>query len=208
MATHKNGDVVKGKITRFANFGVFVEITDDLEGLCHISELTEGRIDNPEDEFKVGQELEFKILRIEPENQKIGLSHRAVTSGDEVVADSKLYSTQAKGGMASLGELANLKFGKSEDEETEKPESKKEAKARVKAEKAEEEANDSETVETSEETANEETSETVETKIAKTETTENAETAISDNETTEQATAETANVETKAENADRFKCRI
>ena len=155
-ATHKTGDVIKGKITRFANFGVFVEITDDLEGLCHISELTEGRIDNPEDEFKIGQELEFKILRIEPENQKIGLSHRAVTSGDVAVADSKLYSTQAKGGMASLGELANLKFGKSEDEETEKPETKKEAKARAKAEK-------SETSETSQETTADESSEKVET---------------------------------------------
>lgn len=160
-ATHKTGDVVKGKITRFANFGVFVEITDDLEGLCHISELTEGRIDNPEDEFKLGQELEFKILRIEPENQKIGLSHRAVTSGEDVaVQDSRMYSTQAKGGMASLGELANLKFGKSDEEEAEKPESKKEAKAKAKAEAEAKKAESAE--ETAEETTAEETTETAE----------------------------------------------
>lgn len=196
-ATHKTGDVVKGKITRFANFGVFVEITDDLEGLCHISELTEGRIDNPEDEFKVGQELEFKILRIEPENQKIGLSHRAVISSDVAVADSKLYSTQAKGGMASLGELANLKFGKSEDEETGKPESKKEAKARAKAE-----AKKEETAETSEETATEETSETAEAKTAEKADVEEEKTAEAAKPEEETAKTDDSENEVKAEDSD------
>lgn len=196
-ATHKTGDVVKGKITRFANFGVFVEITDDLEGLCHISELTEGRIDNPEDEFKVGQVLEFKILRIEPEDQKIGLSHRAVTGGDVAVVDSKMYSTQAKGGMASLGELANLKFGKSEDEETEKPESKKEAKARVKAEAEAKKAEADETAETSSEESKETSEETVANESSETAETETVD--QSESETVEEGNTETADSETEVE---------
>jgi small subunit ribosomal protein S1 len=124
VATHKPGDVVHGKISRFANFGVFVELADELEGLCHISELSEERINDPEDQFKIGQELDFKILRIEPDTQKIGLSHRAVGREDESYVDTKTYSTEAKGGMASLAELANLKFGKSEEET--KPEAKDE----------------------------------------------------------------------------------
>ena len=115
VATHKPGDVVHGKISRFANFGVFVELADELEGLCHISELSDERINDPEDRFKIGQELDFKILRIEPDTQKIGLSHRAVGKEDEQQVDTKIYSTEAKGGMASLGELANLKFGKTEE---------------------------------------------------------------------------------------------
>ncbi len=110
VATHRTGDTVKGKISRFAGFGIFVELDEDLEGLCHISELSDERIENPEKIFSVGQELDFKILRIESDNHKIGLSHRAVGRDNEPVVDYKSYSTEAKGGMASLAELANLKF--------------------------------------------------------------------------------------------------
>ena len=110
VETHKPGDVVTGKISRFANFGVFVELADDLEGLCHISELSDERIEKPESVFQVGQELEFKILRIESDVQKIGLSHRAVgKEDDDSVVDTKTYSSEAKSSMASLGELANLR---------------------------------------------------------------------------------------------------
>lgn len=112
---HKPGDVVKGKISRFAGFGVFVELAPDLEGLCHISELSDERIENPESQFEAGQELDFKILRIEHDVEKIGLSARAVGKEDEPVVDTKSYSSDAKGGMASLGELAKLKFGKQEE---------------------------------------------------------------------------------------------
>ncbi len=72
VTEHKPGDVVKGKIARFANFGAFVELGDNLEGLCHISELSEDRVDKPEDVVQLGQEMDFKILRIDPENKKIG----------------------------------------------------------------------------------------------------------------------------------------
>ncbi|HLL76445.1 MAG TPA: 30S ribosomal protein S1 [Pyrinomonadaceae bacterium] len=109
---HHPGDVVKGKISRFANFGAFVELADGLEGLCHVSELSEERVDKPEDVAQVGQEMEFRILRIDPETRKIGLSARAAGSSEPIV-DTKSYSTEAKGGMASLAELANLGFGTS-----------------------------------------------------------------------------------------------
>jgi small subunit ribosomal protein S1 len=105
------GDVIKGTISRFASFGIFVELAPDLEGLCHISELSDDRIENPEDEFEIGQELDFKILRIEHDVEKIGLSHRAVGRENEPTMDTRSYSSEAKGGMASLGELANLNIG-------------------------------------------------------------------------------------------------
>ncbi len=104
---HKPGDIVRGKITRFANFGAFVELDEGLEGLCHISELSDDRVDKPEDVAQVGQEMEFRVLRIENDNKKIGLSARAASS-DEPVVDTKSYSTEAKGGMASLAELGNF----------------------------------------------------------------------------------------------------
>jgi small subunit ribosomal protein S1 len=148
IADHKAGDVVKGKISRFAGFGVFVELADELEGLCHISELSDERIENPEKIYKIGQELDFKILRIEYDNQKIGLSHRAVGKEDEPVVDYRSYSTEAKGGMASLAELANLKFPskeepKKEEPKKEEPKKAEPAKAEVKAETAEESNADS-----------------------------------------------------------------
>lgn len=138
--THKPGDVIKGKISRFAGFGVFVELGNDLEGLCHISELSDDRVEKPEDVVSIGQELDFKILRIEHDVEKIGLSHRAVGKEDDPIIDSKSYSTEAKGGMASLGELMNLKRGQDEIEEdtADAPKlSKKERRAKRAMEQAE-----------------------------------------------------------------------
>src|ERR1700676_124800 len=65
---------VKGRFTKIANFGVFVELEPGLEGLLHISEISDQKVDKPEDELKVGQELDVKILRVDSEERKIGLS--------------------------------------------------------------------------------------------------------------------------------------
>lgn len=114
VVTHKPGDLVKGKIARFASFGAFVELGDNLEGLCHISELAEDHVNKPEDVVQLGQEMEFRILRIDAENKKIGLSARAVAH-DEPIVETKIYTSEAGGGMASLGELADFYPGKQSD---------------------------------------------------------------------------------------------
>jgi small subunit ribosomal protein S1 len=138
VATHRPGDIVRGKVTRFTSFGVFVELGEGLEGLCHISELADERVEKPEDVVQLGQELDFKILRIENDGQKIGLSARAVGKGEEPVVDTRQFSTEAKGGMASLGELANLMKGGTPEEEprAELSKEEKEAAKREKKEKA------------------------------------------------------------------------
>ncbi len=119
VAAHKPGDIVKGKIARFAGFGAFVELGDNLEGLCHISELSDERVSKPEDAVQLGQEMEFRILRIDAENKKIGLSARAAAR-EEPIVEQKIYTSEAGGGMASLAELAD--FGTSsrtsDDEQT------------------------------------------------------------------------------------------
>ena len=119
VTEHKPGDVVRGKIARFANFGAFVELDDNLEGLCHISELSEERVEKPEDVVQLGQEMEFKILRIDSDSKKIGLSARAVGKDDEPIVDTKVYSSQAGSGMASLGELADFGLGRIEQKAAE-----------------------------------------------------------------------------------------
>ncbi len=111
--THRLGDVVSGKVTRFANFGAFVELEDGIEGLCHVSELSEQHVEKPEDAVKIGQKLQFKILKMDREARKIGLSSRAVGK-DEPVVDMRNY-TSADSGMASLGEIAGLNTNPGED---------------------------------------------------------------------------------------------
>ena len=115
ITNHKPGDVVKGKIARFASFGAFVELGDNLEGLCHISELSDERVNKPEDVVQIGQEMEFRVLRIDTENKKIGLSARAAGSDDPII-ETKIYTSEAGGGMASLAELAD--FGRSNDSDS------------------------------------------------------------------------------------------
>jgi small subunit ribosomal protein S1 len=68
------GDSVPGTVTKITNFGVFVELEQGLEGLLHVSELADHKVDNPEDVVKVGQRVEVRIIRIDPEERKIGLT--------------------------------------------------------------------------------------------------------------------------------------
>jgi small subunit ribosomal protein S1 len=107
--THRPGDMVAGKVTRFANFGAFVELEDGIEGLCHVSELSEGHVDKPEDAVRQGQTLQFKILKMDREARKIGLSARAVGK-DEPISEARSYSS-GDSGMAGLFEIADFNAG-------------------------------------------------------------------------------------------------
>ncbi|MFN0111277.1 MAG: 30S ribosomal protein S1 [Blastocatellia bacterium] len=107
--THRLGDVVTGKVTRFANFGAFVELEDGIEGLCHVSELAEEHVNKPEDAVNVGQQSQFKILKMDREARKIGLSARAVGK-DEPIIEVRNYSS-GDSGMAGLFEVADFRRG-------------------------------------------------------------------------------------------------
>jgi len=72
------GHIIKGKVAKLTNFGAFVELEPDLEGLLHISELADHKIDKPQDVVKPGDEVEVKILKVDSDARKIGLSLRRV----------------------------------------------------------------------------------------------------------------------------------
>ena len=72
------GQKVVGKVTKLTNFGVFVELEPGLEGLLHISELSDDKIESPEEVVKVGDDIEVKVLRVDSKDRKIGLSKRNV----------------------------------------------------------------------------------------------------------------------------------
>lgn len=75
------GTIVKGKVTRFANFGAFVELAPGLEGLIHVSHIDRRRVESPEEVLHVGEEVAVKILKIDEEKGKISLSRREALPG-------------------------------------------------------------------------------------------------------------------------------
>jgi len=74
---YRVGMDVTGKVVRLTDFGAFVELPDGIEGLLHVSELSEGRVNKPEDVVQVGDELTMKIIKLDADERKIGLSLRA-----------------------------------------------------------------------------------------------------------------------------------
>jgi len=85
---YQPGQVVKGTVTKLTNFGVFVGLENGLEGLLHISELADHKVENPEEVCKVGDEIEVKILRVDADERKIGLSRKRVEWAEEDAAET------------------------------------------------------------------------------------------------------------------------
>ncbi|MHC4227290.1 MAG: 30S ribosomal protein S1 [Planctomycetota bacterium] len=90
------GHIIKGKVAKLTNFGAFVELEQELEGLLHISELADHKIDKPQDIVAVGDEVEVKILKVDSDARKIGLSLRRVRwAAEEEAAESDRKSAPA-----------------------------------------------------------------------------------------------------------------
>src|SRR5215813_9190416 len=106
FSRHHVGDTIEGKIVRMTNFGAFVELDEGIEGLIHVSEFDESRHGGkPEDkiDLKVGETYPVKIIKLTPEERKIGLSIRALKN-DEFRADWESYQESAGDGSATLGD--------------------------------------------------------------------------------------------------------
>ena len=114
IPTHyQPGMIVQGKVTKITNFGVFVELEDDLEGLLHISELADHKVENPQEVVEPGQDLEVKILRVDMDERKIGLSlKRAQWTSDQDAAatraEAKRSPAAGGGGLGGLGDTGAL----------------------------------------------------------------------------------------------------
>lgn len=95
------GQIVQGHVTKLTNFGVFVELEPDLEGLLHISELSDDKVEGPQDIVKVAQEVEVKILRVDIEDRKIGLSLKRAQWAAEDEAEKDGSRPAPRGGLDS-----------------------------------------------------------------------------------------------------------
>jgi len=127
--SHGVGSVLTGKIVRLTEFGAFVELFEGVEGLVHVSELSNERIERPEDKFAVDQEVRVKVIKMDPVEKKIGLSIRAALNEPDTESVQAYFDTQSGSGSATLGDLMDPKmFGgssaaKDEDESEPTPES-------------------------------------------------------------------------------------
>ena len=107
---YQPGQLVKGNVTKITNFGVFIGLEDGLEGLLHISELAEHKVEDPEEVVKVGQEIEVKVLRVDTDERKIGLSLKRVDWGEEEER-AAAEAEAAENGPAPAGSEEDLKGG-------------------------------------------------------------------------------------------------
>ncbi len=107
FTSHRSGDNVRGRVVRHAPFGVFIELEEGIEGLCHVSELDDADRADFDHRFRLGEELDFKIIKMSPGEHKIGLSHRALAED----AERKEYDTyrDSADGSATLADLFHAK---------------------------------------------------------------------------------------------------
>jgi len=80
---YKIGDLVKGRVTKLASFGAFVQLQDDIDGLVHISQLSEDHVAKVKDVLKVGQEVEARVIKVDKIERRIGLSIKAANYTEE-----------------------------------------------------------------------------------------------------------------------------
>lgn len=96
------GQIVNAEITRFASFGAFAKLSDNVEGLIHISQISDKRINKAEEALELGQKVQVKIVTLDKEAKKIGLSMKEVA--EEVADDMKEYMTSGEEN-ATLGDV-------------------------------------------------------------------------------------------------------
>jgi len=101
----KVGDVVKGTVSKIANFGAFVELPGDIDGLVHISQISEDRVEKVKDVLKPGQEVEARVIKIDKTERRLGLSIKATNYSEEALRKESEALETVKSGedMVSFG---------------------------------------------------------------------------------------------------------
>ena len=114
---YKPGMVVHGTVTKITNFGVFVELEEGLEGLLHISELSDEKVEDPQDIVKPNDQVDVKILRVDTSDRKIGLSLKRAKWGETAPEedgaasmDRSIPEAPSRGGMDDHGAMGTDKI--------------------------------------------------------------------------------------------------
>lgn len=113
LSTFKKGDTVKGIVKRIVDFGAFVELSPSVDGLLHISEVAHERINNVSDVLNINDEIEVKIIDLDIDNKKIGLSRKVLIEKEEPVKKEEVvveeeadnYDINAENVTVTLGDV-------------------------------------------------------------------------------------------------------
>jgi small subunit ribosomal protein S1 len=103
----KMGDVVEGKITKITSYGFFVQLSHDIDGLVHISQISEDRIEKIKELHNAGDSVVARVIKIDREDRRIGLSIKAANyDSDQLAAEAAAYeSLRGDNDLASLGDI-------------------------------------------------------------------------------------------------------
>jgi small subunit ribosomal protein S1 len=122
FGAHKINDIVRGKVSRLATFGAFVELADGIEGLCHVSEIEDRRRKKDSEQgpgakaksgsniLEVGKEYDFKIVKMDPDQHRVGLSYRAAVKQAER-REMEEYRSAKTSSTATIGDAILSKGG-------------------------------------------------------------------------------------------------
>ena len=99
------GKLVKGKVSKIASFGAFIELEDGVDGLVHISQISDERVTHVKDVLKEGQEVEARVVKVDRKDRRIGLSMTAVNMTEEQVKALEAESEPAPGSATSSGDM-------------------------------------------------------------------------------------------------------
>jgi len=127
---YKVGQRVKGKVSKLASFGAFVEIEEGIDGLVHISQISDERVQKVKDVLQPGQEVEARVIKIDPVERRIGLSIKAAKLGDEEfkVDESMLEGLRPGESIVDMGGMLDAALGAAQQQEEWRPGEKGEKK--------------------------------------------------------------------------------
>jgi len=110
------GDVVTGKVARVAGYGAFIELDHDIDGLVHISQISEERIEKVKDHLKEGDEVKARVIKIDKDERRIGLSIKAADYDEDALAkEVAAYDESGDDLTTSLGDLLDEAAAESKD---------------------------------------------------------------------------------------------
>ena len=105
------GAVVKGKVSKIASFGAFVELEDGVDGLVHISQISDQRVEKVKDALEIGQEVEARVVKVDRGERRIGLSIRAMSMTEDEVQGLIAEATGAEKAPVSAKTAGSEEFG-------------------------------------------------------------------------------------------------
>ena len=111
---YKIGDLVTGKVTKLASFGAFIQLADDIDGLVHISQLSEEHVAKVKDILKVGQEVEARVIKVDKTERRIGLSVKAANYTEEQIRKESEAFDSLKPGEDMVGLEQAFQFAQDE----------------------------------------------------------------------------------------------